>query len=116
MVVCGHGAGKAVRFVNAAGNFAGFLAEQAFASILERDDTDNNASSSFVIIFTKSSFQSLFIVSLLCCDHNYAVGERDISIFPIAVVSCGSSSELVVHEVRRPDIVPSAEITTVMLS
>ncbi|MBB3810517.1 hypothetical protein FHS81_002618 [Pseudochelatococcus contaminans] len=55
VVVCGHGAGKAVRFVNAAGNFVGLLAEQAFASILERDDPDNNASSSFVIIFTKSS-------------------------------------------------------------
>lgn len=38
VVVCGHGAGNAVRLVNAAGNFVGLLAKQAFASILKRDE------------------------------------------------------------------------------
>lgn len=38
VVVCGHGAGSAVRFVNAAGNFVGFLAEQTFAAVAKRDE------------------------------------------------------------------------------
>ncbi len=38
MIVCGHRTGKAVRFVNVTGNFVGFLVEQAFASIFERNE------------------------------------------------------------------------------